>query len=86
VQKYINYYIIALAESKAAINQNNLKIGLPNSSVGSNPSTVKLLGAILLSRTCVPKFISTIYIGHSHPYELCFVEIGCRMDIIKRNL
>jgi hypothetical protein len=74
VWKYVNYYIAPLAELKAAIIQNSLKIGSPNSSIGSNPSTVKLLGAILLSGTCVPKFISTICTGHSHPYELCFVE------------
>jgi hypothetical protein len=53
VQNYIIYYIAALAESKVAFMQNNLKIRSPNSSVGTNPSTVKLLGAKLLSRTCV---------------------------------
>ena len=52
-------------------------------SVGTNPSTVKLLRAILLSRTCVPKFISTICTSHSQPYEHCFVEIGCKLDIVK---
>ena len=80
---YIIYYIAALAESKVAFIQNSLKIRSPNSSVGTNPSSVKLLGAILLSRTCVPKFISTICTGHSHPYEHCFVEIGCKWDIVK---
>ena len=44
-----------MAESKVAFIQNSLKIRSPNSSVGTNPSTVKLLEAILLSRTCVPK-------------------------------
>ena len=65
VRNYINYYIAALAESKVAFIQNSLKIRSPNLSVGTNPSTVKLLEAILLSRTCVPKFISTICTGHS---------------------
>jgi hypothetical protein len=83
VRNYIIYYIAALAESKVAFIQNSLKIRSPNSSVGTNPSSVKLLGAILLSRTCVPKFISTIYTGHSHPYEHCVVEIGCKWDIVK---
>ena len=82
---YVNYYIAALAESKVAFIQNSLKIRTPNLSVGTNPSTVKLLEAILLSRTCVPKFISTICIGHSQPYEHCFVEIGCKLDIIKKE-
>ena len=85
VQNYINYYIAALAESKVAFIQNSLKIRSPNSSIGTNPSTIKLLGAIL-SRTCVPKFISTICTGHSHPMSIVFVEIGCKLDIIKRNL
>ena len=49
-------------------------------------TTVKLLEAILLSRTCVPKFISTICTSHSQPYEHCLVEIGCKLDIIERNL
>ena len=83
VWNYINYYIAALAESKVVFIQNSLKIRLPNSSVGTNPLTIKLLGAILLSRTCVPKFISTICTGHSQPYEHCFMEIGCKLDIIK---
>ena len=83
MRNYIIYYIAALAESKVAFIQNSLKIRSPNSSVGTNPSSVKLLGAILLSRTCVPKFISTICTGHSHPYEHCFVEIGCKWDIVK---
>ena len=34
----------------------------------------------------MPKFISTICTGHSQPYEHCFVEIGCKLVIIKRNL
>ena len=75
VRNYIIYYIAALAESKVAFIQNSLKIRSPNSSVGTNPSTVKLLRAILLSRTCVPKFISMICTGHSQPYEHCFVEL-----------
>jgi hypothetical protein len=86
VRNYVNYYVAALAEAKAAIIQNSLKIRSPNSSVGTNPSTVKLLRAKLLSRTCVPKFISTILYWHSHPYEHCFVEIGCKLDISKKNL
>ena len=75
-RNYINYYIATLVESKVAFIQNNLKIRSPNLSVGMNPSTVKLLGAILLSRTCVPKFISTICTGHSHPmsYVLCKLD------------
>jgi hypothetical protein len=51
VQNYILYYIAALVETKVADKQNSLKIGSPNSSVGMNPSTINLLGAILLSRT-----------------------------------
>ena len=70
VRNYIIYYIAALAESKVAFIQNSLKIRSPNSSVGTNPATVKLLGAILLSRTCVPKFINTICTGHSHPMSI----------------
>jgi hypothetical protein len=41
-----------LAETKVADKQNSLKIRSPNLSVGTNPSTIKLLGTILLSRTC----------------------------------
>ena len=40
-----------------------------------NPSTVKLLRAILLSRTCVPKFISTICTGHSHPMSIALWKL-----------
>ena len=58
--------------SKVAFIHNSLKMRSPNSSIGMNPSTVKLLGAILLSKTCVPKFISTICIGHSHPMSIAF--------------
>ena len=76
VRNYINYYIAALAESKVAFIKNSLKIRSPNLSVGTNPSTVKLLRAILLSRTCVPKFISTICIGHSHPMSNAL----CKLD------
>ena len=83
MRNYIIYYIAALAESKVAFIQNSLKIRSSNSSVGTNPSSVKLLGAILLGRTCVLKFISTICTGHSHPYEHCFVEIGCKWGIVK---
>ena len=86
VRNYINYYIAALVESKVAFIQNSLKIRSPNLSVGTNPSTVKLLRAILLSRTFVPKFISMICTGHSHPMSIAFVEIRCKLDIIKRNL
>ena len=75
MRNYINYYIAALAESKVAFIQNSLKIRLPNSSVGTNPSIVKLLGAKLLSRTCVPKFISTICIGHSHPMSIALWKL-----------
>ena len=75
MQNYINYYIAALAESKVAFIQNSLKIRSPNSSVGMNPSTVKLLRAILLSRTYVPKFISTICTGHSHPMSIVLWEL-----------
>ena len=85
MRNYINYYIAALAESKVAFIQNSLKIRSPNSSIGTNPSSVKLLGARLLSRTCVLKFISTICTGHSHPYEHCFVEVGCKWGVIKRT-
>ena len=83
MRNYIIYYIAALAESKVAFIQNSLKTRSPTSSVETNPSTVKLLRAILLSRTCVPKFINTICTGHSQPYEHCFVEIGCKWDIVK---
>ena len=83
MRNYIIYYIAALAESKVTFIQNSLKIRSPNSSVGTNSSTVKLLGAILLSRTYVPKFISTICTGHSHPMSIAFVEIGCKLDLIK---
>jgi hypothetical protein len=31
----------------------------------------------------VPKFIIMICNGHSHPYGHCFVEIGCKLDIVK---
>ena len=72
---YINYYIAALAESKVAFLQNSLKIRSPNSSIGTNPSTVKLLGAILLSRTCVPKIISTICTSHSHPMSIALWKL-----------
>ena len=75
VQNYIIYYIAALAESKVAFIQNSLKIRSPNSSVGTNPSTIKLLGAKLLSRTCVPKFISTICTGHFHPMSIALWEL-----------
>ena len=75
VRNYIIYYIAALAESKVAFIQNSLKIRSPNSSVGTNPSTVQLLGAILLSRTCVPKFISTICTGHSHPMSIALWKL-----------
>ena len=75
VRNYINYYIAALAESKVAFIQNSLKIRSPNSSVGMNPSTVKLLKAIILSRTCVPKFISTICTGHSHPMSIALWKL-----------
>ena len=40
-----------------------------------NPSTVKLLRAILLSRTCVPKFISTICTCHSHPMSIALWKL-----------
>ena len=75
VQNYIIYYIAALAESKVAFIQNSLKIRSPNSSVGTNPSSVKLLGTILLSRTCVPKFITTICTGHSHPMSIALWKL-----------
>ena len=75
VRNYIIYYMAALAGSKVAFIQNSLKIRSPNSSVGMNPSTVKLLGAILLSRTCVPKFISTICTGHSHPMSIALWKL-----------
>ena len=75
VRNYINYYIAVLAESKVAFIQNSLKIRSLNLSVGTNPSTVKLLGAILLSRTCVPKFISTICTGHSHPMSIALWKL-----------
>ena len=84
MQNYINYYIAAL-RGKSSIHSEQLEDRSPNSSVGTNPSTVKLLGAILLSRTYVPKFISTICTGHSQPYEHCFVEIGCTLDILKKE-
>ena len=86
VWNYIIYYITALAESKVAFIQNSLKIRSPNLSVGTNPSTVKLLGAILLSRTCVPKFYQYDLYWPLPPYEHCFMKIGCKLDIIKRNL
>ena len=76
MRNYIIYYIAALADSKVAFIQNSLKIRSPNSSVGTNPSTIKLLRAIILSRTYVPKLSGL----------RAFVEIGCKLDIIKRNL
>ena len=75
VRNYIIYYIAALAESKVAFIQNSLKIRSPNSSVGTNPSTVKLLRAKLLSRTCVLKCISTICTGHSHPMSIALWKL-----------
>ena len=75
VRNYINYYIAALAETKVAFIQNSLKIESPNLSIGTNPSTIKLLGAILLSRTCVPKFISMICTGHSHPMSIALWKL-----------
>jgi hypothetical protein len=75
VLNYIIYYIAALAESKVAFIQNSLKIRSPNLSVGTNPSTVKLVGAILLSRTYVPKFISTICTGHFHPMSFALWKL-----------
>jgi hypothetical protein len=83
--EYVNYYIASLAELKAANIQHSLKIGSPNSSVGTNPSTVILLGAILLSRTCVPKFISTICTGHSHPMSIALWN-WMHMVVIMRYL
>ena len=75
VWNYIIYYIATLVESKVAFIQNSLKIRLPNLSIGTNPLSVKLLGAILLSRTCVPKFISTICTGHSHPMSIALWKL-----------
>ena len=75
VRTYIIYYITALAESKVAFIQNSLKTRSPNSSIGMNPSVVKLLKAILLNRTCVPKFISTICTGHSHPMSIALWKL-----------
>ena len=75
VRNYIIYYIAALVDSKVAFIQNSLKIRSPNSSIGTNPSTVKLLGAILLSRTCVPKFISMICTSHSHPMNIALWKL-----------
>jgi hypothetical protein len=85
VRNYINYYIAALAETKVAIMLNSLKIRSPNSSVGTNPSTVKLVRAKLLSRTYVPKFISTIVLATPTLWAL-LCGIRCNMVVIKRNL
>ena len=85
MRKYIDYYIAALAESKVTFIQNSLKRGSTNSSVGTNPSTVKLLRAILLSRTCVPKFISTICTGHSHPMSIALWKLDASWIYSKRT-
>ena len=48
---------------------------LATTMVGTNPSTVKLLRAILFSRTCVPKFISTICTVHTHPMSIALWKL-----------
>ena len=66
---------VQAVESKVAFIRNSLKTRSSNSSVVTNPSTVKLFRTILLSRTCVPKFISTIYTGHSHPMSIALGKL-----------
>ena len=75
MRNYINYYIAVLVELKSSIYSEQLEDKIAKLELGTNPSTVKLLGAILLSRTCVPKFINTICTGHSHPMSIALWKL-----------
>ena len=84
VQNYINYYITALAESKVTFIQNSLKIRSPNSSVGTNPSTSNS-SELYSSAEPVCQNLSVRFVRPLPPYEHCFVEIGYKLDIIKKE-
>ena len=86
MQNYINYYITALPESKVAFIQNSFEdkiTKLEHRNETLNRQTPQ-------SYTPQQNLCAKIYQYDSYwplpPYEHCFVEIGCKLDIVKRNL
>ena len=86
MQNYINYYIAALAESKVAFIQNNLKIGSPKLERRNELLNRQTPQSYIPQQNLCAKIYQYDLYWPLPPYEYCFVEFGCKLDIIKRNL
>ena len=86
MRNYINYYIAALAESKVAFLQNSLKIRSPKLERRIEPLNRQTPQSYTPQQNlCVKVYQYDLYWPLS-PYEHCFVEIGCKLDIIKEPI
>jgi hypothetical protein len=64
-----------LAETKVTFIQNSLKIRLSKLEHRHEPLNHQTPRSYTPQQNLCQKFISTIYTGHSHPYEHCFVDL-----------
>ena len=83
---YISYYIAASAESKVAFIQNSLEIRSPKLERRNEPLNRQTPQSYTPQQNLCAKVYQYDLYWPLPPYEQCFVEIGCKLDIITRNL
>ena len=83
MRNYIIYYIAALAESIVAFIQNSLKIRSPKLERRLEPLNRQTPQSYTPQQNLCAKVYQYDLYWPLPPYEHCFVEIGCKLDIIK---
>ena len=86
MRNYINYYIAALAESKSSIHSEQLEDKIAKLERRNEPLNRQTPQSYTPQQNLCAKIYQYDLYWPLPPYEHCFVEIGCKFDIIKRNL
>ena len=86
MRNYINYYIVALAESKVAFIQKQLEDKIAKLERRHELLNRQTSWSYTPQQNLCAKIYQYDLYWPLPPYELCFVEIGCKLDIIRRNL
>ena len=83
MRNYINYYIAALAE---CIHSEQIEDKIAKLERRNEPLYRQTPRSYTPQQNLCAKIYQYDLYWPLPPYEHCFVEIGCKLDIIKRNL
>ena len=86
MQNYIIYYIAALVESICSIHSEQLEDKIAKLERRNEPLNCQTPRSYTPQQNLCAKIYQYDLYWPLPPSEHCFVEIGCKLDMIKRNL